>query len=211
MKGIVLRDWEVRGIQDGRKSRITRVLRLPKFIEECTDDTYTLYAEGTAYANQNLKELFNDGYFNAPYKSGDILFVRETWKYGAGRGTPAYQYKADFTDQELQEDYLKWHPSIHIPKEAARIFLRVTGAKVERLQDITDLESVAAECFNCQKCYYFEWCDQGHGETDCFMNAWNHDHLRHLDLYGYDKNPWVYVYEVERVSKEDAYAQRNKI
>mgnify|MGYP002242394581 CR=1 FL=1 len=30
-----------------------------------------------------------------------------------------------------------WHPSIHMPKEAARIWLKVTDVRVERLQEIT--------------------------------------------------------------------------
>lgn len=50
-------------------------------------------------------------------------------------------YRADYTDAEKyykngKEVAIRWHPSIHMPKEAARIFLRVTNVRVERLQDI---------------------------------------------------------------------------
>lgn len=76
-----------------------------------------------------------------PYFVGDILYVRETWKQAtcdpAGGGyalTDLYLYKADEpidTNWMMVED--KWHPSIHMPKKAARIFLRVTDVRVERL------------------------------------------------------------------------------
>lgn len=55
--------------------------------------------------------------FFPPYQPGDILYVRETWRQVA---TYIYWYKADSCVQNIL-----WHPSIHMPKEAARIFLRV--------------------------------------------------------------------------------------
>ncbi len=72
---------------------------------------------------------------NPPYQVGDYLYVRETWAaYSRTYGTmPTLIYKADGNSP----NGIKWHPSIHMPKEAARIFLRVTNVRVERLQDIT--------------------------------------------------------------------------
>ena len=73
-----------------------------------------------------------------PCHTDDILYVRETWaKIGVPGKRDRYVYKA--TDQyPFGEPYVvkfHWHPSIHMPREAARIFLRVTDVRVERLQD----------------------------------------------------------------------------
>lgn len=72
-----------------------------------------------------------------PYRPGDILYVREAWTQDGD----VYRYKAGFYDQNR-----KWRPSIHMPREAARIFLRVTDVRVERLQDITPDQIDAEGC-----------------------------------------------------------------
>ena len=64
-----------------------------------------------------------------PYQSGDILYVRETWK----RALNGYYYYEDWQRDDIA-DITKWKPSIHMPKEAARIWLKVTNVRVERLQ-----------------------------------------------------------------------------
>lgn len=79
----------------------------------------------------------------APYKPGDVLYVRETWAFDTGDdgdeiGTGYFAYKAD----DLHHPDCKWRPSIHMPKEAARIFLRVTAVRAERLQSITPEQAI---------------------------------------------------------------------
>lgn len=84
----------------------------------------------------------NAMFWTPPFHAGDILYVRETWDNepvspgGHTRLSGVYYYKAD-GDLRPEGWRGNWHPSIHMPKEAARIFLRVTGVWVERLQDIT--------------------------------------------------------------------------
>ena len=84
---------------------------------------------------------------------------------------------------------LKWHPSIHMPREAARIFLRVTDVRVERVQDIDD-DGVVAEGLNI---------------GDPFDELWDST-IKPADraLYGWDANPWVWVIEFERITREEA-------
>lgn len=67
-----------------------------------------------------------------PCEQGDILYVRETWK----KAPNGYYYYEDWQRNDIA-DVTKWKPSIHMPKEAARIWLKVTDVRVERLQDIT--------------------------------------------------------------------------
>lgn len=136
----------------------------------------------------------------APYRPGDILYVRETWCDPSGTGWPVL-YKADMPmhwdadDTEtgiavdLKSTDYKWRPSIHMPREAARIFLRVTDLRVERVQDIDD-DGVVAEGLNI---------------GDPFDELWNSTiKPADRDLYGWDANPWVWVIEFERIYGEEA-------
>lgn len=84
------------------------------------------------------------------YLPGDILYVQETWQYNGYYDmypweTEKYIYKADtdFTLGLYPEWFYGWCPSTQMPKEAARIFLRVTRVRVERLQDITLTDAIA--------------------------------------------------------------------
>lgn len=141
-----------------------------------------------------------------PYQAGDALYVRETWCKGSlNGGVEQYFYKADDNDFHCQ-----WRPSIHMPKGAARIFLRVTEVMVERLQDITTQQTIK-EGFMGEPCHCFCGC------TDCcgsgwleppivgFVETWD-SIIKKSDLakYGWDANPWVWVIEFERISKEEA-------
>ena len=84
---------------------------------------------------------------------------------------------------------IPWRPSIHMPKEAARLFLRVTDMRVERLQDIDDYGVLA----------------EGLGVGDPFDELWDSTiKPADLPLYGWDANPWVWVIELERVRNEAA-------
>ena len=123
----------------------------------------------------------------APYQPGDILWVRETWAaWSPTYGTePRLIYKAD----DNVPSGVKWNPSIHMPREAARIFLRVTGVRVERLQKIDDAGVVAEGL-----------------EIGCYFDELWNSTIKPKDrpTYGWDANPWVWVIEFERISKEEA-------
>ena len=152
----------------------------------------------------------------APCESGDCLWVRETWSRVE---TGEYLYKAD---NEKPFSYLGWRPSIHMPKEAARLFLRVTEVRVERLQDITE-EGALAEGVPDEwpmDPVYCPYCkgeglvgavhpvSLGYMEVDCpkcekatlrFANLWDST-IKPADrpLYGWEANPWVWVIQFER-------------
>lgn len=77
------------------------------------------------------------------YQIGDILWVRETFKKQNPFGKPTYQYKADWDSYETGVELSGWKPSIHMPRKAARIFLKVTNVRIERLQDISEADAIA--------------------------------------------------------------------
>lgn len=135
-----------------------------------------------------------------PYKKGDILYVRETWYKGLER----YLYRADYSDTEKfyrggREIKIKWHPSIHMPKEAARIWLKVTNVRVERLQDITP-EQICREGVEVEYPHVLN----GEEKRYAFSALWNSTIKKSdLDRYGWNANPYVWVIEFEWCEKPE--------
>lgn len=133
-----------------------------------------------------------------PYKVSDILYVGETFsELKFTNGNRRYVYKA--TDKyPFDEKYIvkfKWHPSIHMPKEAARIFLRVMNVRAERLQEITDEDIVRDFDLS-------EDAIRAVGRDCIAKEVWNSVIKKSdLDKYGWTANPWVWVIEFERIDE----------
>lgn len=151
----------VRAILDERKT-VTR--RVCKDANECTVLDMNFYdADRRTYAVHNYADKEHTDKLSiiertCPICPGDILYVRETWQECC-RYSPIihseYCYKASVDSAfygciEKCGQICKWRPSIHMPKEAARIWLKVTDVRVERLQDITE-EQAKAEGFSCRE------------------------------------------------------------
>lgn len=140
-----------------------------------------------------------------PYRPGDILYVRETFDNkpvspgGHFRPSGVWYYKAD-GDIRPEAWRGPWRPSIHMPREAARIFLRVTDVRVERLQDITEEQAEKEGCT----------AHGGNLALDEFEEIW-HKTLKPTDLalYGWEANPWVWVIEFKQCGKEEAEQHGN--
>lgn len=199
----------VRAILDGRKS-CTR--RLVKFLSGENPKWTGYIKDGSMLYNGRNEPCIR----TQPYQLGDILYVRETWcalpvnEAGHMRGHSVYYYKAD---RDLRPEGWRgnWHPSIHMPKEAARIWLKVTDVRVERLQEITD-EQVKREGIQYDECPTgFTWKQETYMHN-CYttpigaMQAlWNSTIKKsELDRYGMNANPWVWVIEFERCDKPES-------
>ena len=223
----------VRAILDGRKT-VTRRCVKPQppataMVREIKINSYG-WSFWEAVGSWHMIRL--------PYQPGDILYVRETWcrvgtdvdkmyfEHSGAMWDGMYLYRADGHDLS---DIGNWHPSIHMPKIAARIWLKVTDVRVERLQDITE-EQAAAEGVPDELSYpiapiYCPTC-KGEGQVgsldsstlgyvpmdcpDCkteiirFANLWNST-IKKADhaSYGWNANPWVWVIEFVRCEKPD--------
>ena len=192
----------VRAILDGRKSCTRRLLKGP----------FTVHPNGyitKPRGNENLCP------YEPPYQLGDILYVREAFY----RDENCILYKADndkltgYRNMRGEDVSVKWHPSIHMPKEAARIWLKVTDVRVERLHEIT-VDGALREGAQGIRCNHVALDE--HGCTDCmntgwieppqveFMQIWESTIKKSdLDRYGWDANPYVFVIEFERCEKPE--------
>lgn len=199
IKPILFNTEMVRAILDGRKTctrrvaknvpchthRIEPVYENGRFQFDCFYSSYVVALD--AYADFCMPCF-------PPYQQGDILYVRETWCKGSWMNEKErYYYKADDNDF-----HCVWHPSIHMPKEAARIWLRVTGVRVERLQEITE---EGAEKEGCRESVD----SKTKFRTSAILNfyeVWNSTIKKSdLDCYGWNANPWVWVIDFERCEK----------
>lgn len=181
----------VRAILDGRKDATRRIVK--DFIP---DDAVWGYTAFTHKGYISCRGTFADGdgekFFKLPCEPGDILYVRETWK----KAPNGYYYYEDWQRNDIA-DITKWKPSIHMPKEAARIWLKVMNVRVERLQEITEVQAQA------------EGCNSGLLTGACtargqFEDLWNSTVKKsNLDRYGWDANPYVWVISFERCEKPE--------
>lgn len=194
MKPILFNTEMVRAILDGRKTVTRRIIKFP-------DGLIGSHSVGEAGNPDNpLGLMWACGIKRPLYQLDDILYVRETWNtnplHDFGDEPNEYVYKADY-DGHAGE--FGWRPSIHMPRKAARIFLWVTDVRVERLQDITD-EQAKREGYKKHVVFGLIWTAR-----DWFIEAWD-DVIKPPDraLYGWEANPWVWVIEFERISKEEA-------
>ena len=206
VKPILFNTEMVRAILDGRKTVTRRCVK--HNVDAILHSPY--HTEHPEVPDNVLIEKL----CQAPYQSGDILYIRETWNYGYIessdipesreawfepvcsdygdyiRALSGYFYKAD-EDAPGKEIGMFWRPSIHMPKEAARIWLKITDVRVERLQDITEEQAKTEGAVD-------------NTAREDFINIWDSTIKKSdLDRYGWDENPWVWVIEFERCEKPE--------
>lgn len=174
---ILMSTQMVRAILAGRKTMTRRVIKqLPVTVQR----QYSHSDNGKHYWKEGVNGVVEFG-FRCPYgKVGDRLWVRESWTWIDGPiGSGAYFFKAD--DQVKAE---KFRPSIHMPKEACRIWLKVTDVRVERLQDISeeDAKAEGVETLGLYPGYDIS----SKGKFEGLWNLINGDDA-------WDTNPWVWV------------------
>lgn len=219
IKPILFNTEMVRAILDGRKSCTRRAIKPQPQSGLC----YTYAGSHKdcigkwTYPNRGAHELWGEEYklpenikdeelskrWNPPYHTDDILYVRETWSEGYEDGT--YIYRADDKLADLptfkESSKLIYRPSIHMPKEAARIWLKVTEVRVERLQEVS-AESALAE--GADKYIHTNGGLDENMTITSFIGIWNSTIKKSdLDRYGWDANPWVWVIEFERCEKPE--------
>lgn len=229
----------VKAILDGRKTVTRRAVKFkagwnPKFTGYIPDGD-------VLYGSNNIPAV------KAPYKAGDVIWVRETWRIQSAHRFEAdakIEYKSGGPMEKVkfkcQLDYDhfiwnqpvgegKWKPSIHMPKEVARIFLRVTDVRAEHLQEMSDDKALAEGVPHewpmspvyCPRCKgdgmigAFHPSSLGYMDVECpyceratirFARLWDST-IKPADrpTYGWEANPWVWVIEFERCEKPEGW------
>lgn len=241
-------------IEEGRKNTTRRLVRLPGKDWEIlaaekrpgadATGTWELTIHGTIGGLTEDFIIHED----APCLPGDILWVRETWmpvKWAKPEGNAipddwqesGFLYYAKDELRNSTGEPIRWRPSIHMPKEAARIFLRVKNVRLGRLQDsfddiVSSVENYRNEgidigetCENCIECYGEPMCrayvdEDGMMTGECheldsprsdFSDLWDST-VKKADLHrhGWAANPWVWVIEFERIPKPDDWNKRSE-
>lgn len=225
---ILFKTEMVQALLAGRKSCTRRAIKFP--------DKMTGRPIGKSGDSSNpLGFFYPGGIKRPPYQPGDILYVRETWNkaglvddsdhvievaekyyYAAGPEKPCFDFWVDPETGE-HKDRMPWKPSIHMPKDAARIWLKVTDVRVERLQEITEDQTEEEGFLFTPPCLHLtgenycdidgpctskiKYCDMGAGELFGKV-LWNSTIKKtDIDRYGWDANPYVWVIEFERCEK----------
>lgn len=226
----------VRAILDRRKTCTRRIVKPQQFVgmlpDKCKNGVPEEFLKEKKlmfkpYCDMTDIELINTTY-KAPYQPGDILYVRETvWQKtghyldvdGETKAVWYNEFKYVASDEKPETGWnYSWckRPSIHMPKEAARIWLKVKNVRVERLQEMKPVdvikEGAYPDCWDClntyeesgsQCCYGTEeQCSQCDGVMMEWEKLWNSTIKKtDLDRYSWDANPWVWVIEFERCKK----------
>ncbi|WP_346868061.1 hypothetical protein [Clostridium sp. UBA1353] len=227
-KPILFNTEMVKAILEGKKTVTRRVIK-PQPIQQIplgfvTSSTDKKHEDCFGWGMSEHGGIVD--YAKLPCEIGDILYVRETWcdttkdlidDSDLEVGECRYIFKVDDNGHRqpiIEVDVKRWRPSIHMPKEAARIFLEVTNVRVERLQDITEEQSIKEGCsgIRCKKPHNYnsdECCgycnNSGYIEPPQleFLYLWNSTlQKEQLGLYGWDANPWVWVIEFKKLERK---------
>ena len=204
-KPILFNTKMVKAIMEGRKTMTRRVIRFT--MADVYDFACGLGKWNESYDPHNppqqLVEMYVRSIGKRPCEPGDILWVRETWAHPSeaevrnGADPDVFIYKAD--SPLLPAAHGRWHPSIHMPKEAARIFMRVKNVWRERLKDIYQQHEPGPDNHVTK---------EGCNFLCSFIAVWENtikpaDHER----YGWEANPWVWVIEFEPCEKPEGWPQ----
>jgi len=208
----------VRAILEGRKTVTRRAVNPQPIL--CDRSGFNWKGHSYGLGSDDAGTVRNFSKYSCPFgKSGDRLWVRETWglqvrRYGGGTGEHIV-YRATNPDAiycksaEGQEYPVKWKPSIHMHRHSSRILLEITNVRVERLQEISEeqaqAEGIVGVDFRPDDGWpictgYMVGPDDGKTSLQttaakAFAGLW--------DSVGgnWDANPWVWVVEFKRVTR----------
>jgi hypothetical protein len=212
----------VRAILDGRKTQTRRVCK-PRFDDKKPCEHFAPVAYDVGPSMERHCEHGSES-TPCPYGVvGDRLWVKETWgcrrvdSENDGRRCVRqevhFDYAADLTTRNIHREYpsklsraIKGNrPSIHMPRWASRIMLEVTGVRVERVQEIAEVDAIAEGIEPMRPGpAHVMWRDYldpaGTGQCSASMSyqsLW--DSINAKSGFGWAANPWVWVVEFKRV------------
>lgn len=191
---ILFADRLVRAILEGRKTQTRRPVR-----RQPRGELVPSEAERGAWRDTGFKNPL--AFVRCPLGApGDTLWVREAW-YSLGRCEPI-GYRAD-NDALPGIRSPRWRPSMHMPRWASRITLRVESVRVERIQSITyeDMDREGVDLEDPDSIEGHEFCRAEHAQIGgvglpttperCGFAALWDSHYR--SSAPWSLNPWVWA------------------
>lgn len=218
----------VKAILEGRKKQTRRIVKTGKFLQSDFDLTvlknnvHVTMKDGIVFNTKCGKpaKSMQDKIISCPYgKEGDILWVRETFvkaMISEDGESPIkgeslkYWYAADneWTKHEWQHDNKddpqsapKWKPSIHMPKEACRLFLRIRNIKVERVQDISEEDATMEGAPFQNNAISYDGEHYKGSYKNGFKTLWQSINGKE----SWERNPFVWCISFERIEKPDDF------
>ena len=186
--GMLSTSQMVRAILEGRKTQTRRVAKPVKH-----PDLGNLYTPGALAMGREPQHVIDRA---CPMgQPGDRIYVRETFSQHPEWGQLAF--RADGEEFEDADGWLwepKWIPSIHMPKDLARIWLEITGVRLERIQDISEADALAEGA-------RFELASIDSvriGATASFLSGFRN--IWESTGGDWDANPWVWAIDFKVLS-----------
>lgn len=187
----------VRALLDGTKTQTRRVVKAAR---DPNIDCWMTPGE-IALDSATVQEHIS------PYgQPGDQLWVRESWSEPTSLDPGPTFYRADYPacvpshfSNVPPIESIKWKPSIHMRRDQCRIILEITGVRVERLQDISETDSIAEGIEQSGNCNWRDYMDHP-------FNDFTNPRRSYRSLWeaingpgSWDANPWVWVVEFKRL------------
>lgn len=201
-KPIIFSTPMVQAILQGEKTQTRRIIKVKQ-------------GKKVEYDNSEMRKCFliaGNGYIKAlkcPYKVGDILWVRETW-HPKRHSFPIgehYEYKATAKEDGNPTDE-SWKPSIHMPKEACRIFLKLKSIRIQRLNDISESDAIAEGIKKIEgkvigypfgiSFKYSNGINNYSTPIEAYMSLWEKINGKG----SWAENPWVWVYDFKVIDTD---------
>ena len=195
MKSKIFNTQEVQAILDGRKTQFREVIEDISIVKMIKCET-------------SAPDDFSK------YKTEDTVFVKETFCELYENDKKIIAFKND--DRFDYIDYsVKWKPSVHLKQEDARILFEITNVRVEKLQDISDEDCIKSGIYKtldksgCFSSYVFTvikpividdfiYTDYYCSKFEAYEELWS---SKAKEDYKWEDNPYVFVYEFERVDR----------
>jgi hypothetical protein len=225
---ILFKPEMVQAILEGRKTMTRRVVKLknilsPKSIhKDGSGKGWVAWSPRKVSAEETARLYPGEDGFKCPYgQPGDVLWVREThyrygswfkngvsktgkqkWKFVVDKNFPNIRYTDNPPEKIEKANYhgTGWHKrnSLFMPKEACRLFLKITNIRVERLQDISEAdawaEGVSGKCYDKRPC---QRDNAGHS----FCTLWQSINGKE----SWDANPWLWVVSFEKCNQPEIF------
>lgn len=200
----------VQAIIRGEKTQTRRLVKYKKQIEN-PQVGWTAFTPDGHFSVRGIHEIgdYGESFFKQKYQKGDILWVRETFRKANGMPTGyRYDWRATAEEDGAPTDE-PWKPSIFMPKDACRIFLKITSIKVERLNMISEADAIAEGIEKVRqlgKSFYKLYSGNKKFDYDespivSYWSLWDK-----INGEGsYLKNPLVWVYKFQEIDKPEGF------